>query len=99
MNQKVNTKLIIDEYHQKYKKYHYPLLRKNPEIFVKKFAKKYFGFIPKYIIIKPKFNNWNDTKYLDYGEIIYYVTNKKHKLIIEKYANRIANEYYFLKYK
>ena len=46
MNRKVNTNLIIDEYHQKYKKYHYPLLRKNPEEFVRKFAKKNIWICP-----------------------------------------------------
>ena len=99
MSQKVNTKLIIDEYHQKYKKYHYPLLRKNPDMFVKKLAKKLFGYIPKYKLILPKLNNWEDINYYDYGEIIYYINTNKEKRIIEKYANRLANEYYFLKYE
>lgn len=94
-----NTKKCIDEYHQKYKKYHYPLLRKNPNIFVKKFAKKLFGYIPEYKLILPKLNKWNDIEYYDYGEIIYYVNTNKEKRIIEKYANRLANEYYFLKYE
>jgi len=99
MNHHPNIKLNIDEYHQKYRKYHYPLLRKNPEQFARKFAKKYFGYIPEYKIILPKKDIWNGIEYLDYGELIYITSDKKIKNIIDKYSNRIANEYYFLKYE